>query len=453
MPSCQARGAARLGPHLAHAEEDLDQPVVLEGLDAPGPALIEPALVGLGSGGRGVVAVDPSRGLRRHRRVRREVADVGHQRRVSQAAGAGRRCRRGARRVALLPGDHGARRHHPLVGVERAQLDVGVEPRVELHRADGDVVGPEVVDGGDDRPGDIVTGLGLVPVGRAVVGPVRRARPEGVGPATRAHGARRVEQHLPPGVEGGAGSVGRQHGQVGGEAGGHRLEIAVPAAAQGPAVQADRLLVEGVEGRDQQRRAVGPGEQQRPAGGRTVGEQEPAVEGGSGVAREPELAVLEHQPAQAVGLGAVGPLGRGEGGPGHRGLVERAGGDATQIGQGLDAEHHQRAIGVGADRAAHLAVDDGDRCGLAPRVGDPGGRARGGGPRRAARAEPVLAVEPDRHGAVGPHVDGQTPCCAQVHARSLSRKASTGHRDSAAGPPPGSLTGWGVATWPGHRDA
>ena len=35
MPSCQARGAAGRLAQAAHAEEALDQPVVLEGLDAP----------------------------------------------------------------------------------------------------------------------------------------------------------------------------------------------------------------------------------------------------------------------------------------------------------------------------------------------------------------------------------------------------------------------------------
>ena len=87
-----------------------------------------------------------------------------------------------------------------------------------------------------------------------------------------------IEQHATPGIERRAGAVGRQHGEVRGEAGWHGFQVAVPAAAQRSAVQTDGLLVEGVEGGDEKRSAVGSGEQQGPAGGRPVGEKKPSVE-------------------------------------------------------------------------------------------------------------------------------------------------------------------------------
>ena len=97
-----------------------------------------------------------------------------------------------------LPGHHRRRRHDPLVGVERPQVDVGVEPRVELHAAERDAPLAQVVDRGDDRAGRVVARLGAVPVGGAVVGPVRRPGSEGVGPAARSHGAGPLEQQRGP---------------------------------------------------------------------------------------------------------------------------------------------------------------------------------------------------------------------------------------------------------------
>ena len=67
MPSCQA--AARPGARrLAHAEEALDQPVVLEHLHAPRHGLVEQTLVQLAVLRVRAVAVDP------HRRTRRGTA-------------------------------------------------------------------------------------------------------------------------------------------------------------------------------------------------------------------------------------------------------------------------------------------------------------------------------------------------------------------------------------------
>ena len=75
----------------------------------------------------------------------------------------------------------------------------------------------------------------------------------------------------------------------------------MPAGADGAAVQADGLLVEVVERRDEQGPAVGGGEEEGPARGRAVGEEEEAVEVGPRLAGQAELAVLEGQGPAAVG--------------------------------------------------------------------------------------------------------------------------------------------------------
>ena len=233
---------------------------------------------------------------------------------------------------------------------------MGIEPRVELDGAERHVLGPQVLDGGDHRPGGVEARLGLVPVGGAVVGPVRGLGGEGVGPAAGADGAGPLEEDPAPFGDAGPGAVAGDHREVGGEAGGHRGEVAVPPAADGAAVEAHRLVVEGVERGEQQRAAIGCGEHQGPPGRGPVGEQEEAVEVGVGVRREAELAVLEGEGAQAVGRAAVGSVGGREDRPPDRGLVERPGGEVGDVGQRLGAEDDQRAIGVGAHRAADGTV-------------------------------------------------------------------------------------------------
>ena len=144
-----------------------------------------------------------------------------------------------------LPGHQRRRRHDPLVGVERPQVDVRVEPRVELHAAEGDAPLAQVVDRGDDRAGRVVARLGAVPVGGAVVGPVRRSGSEGVGPAARSHGAGPLEQQPTPLVEARPRPVAGEDQQLGREAGVDPFQVAVPPAADRAAVQPDGLLVEG----------------------------------------------------------------------------------------------------------------------------------------------------------------------------------------------------------------
>ena len=134
---------------------------------------------------------------------------------------------------------------------------------------------------------------------------------EGVGPAARADGAGPLEQDPTPRVEAGPGPVAGDDRQVGGEAGGRPLEVAVPAAADGAAVEPDGLVVERVE----RRRPAASGRRARraaaasPVGGRwgrrkNPSRSAPAFDG------QAELAVLEGERPQPVGRAAVGPVGR-----------------------------------------------------------------------------------------------------------------------------------------------
>ena len=101
-------------------------------------------------------------------------------RRAAAPMPSGRTSSRGSQRTQ--PG----RRHDPLVGVERAQHLVRVQPRVELHGADRDAPGSRGRRRSATRPDvDRVAGLGAVPVGGAVVGPVRRPPAERVAVAAR----------------------------------------------------------------------------------------------------------------------------------------------------------------------------------------------------------------------------------------------------------------------------
>ena len=141
-----------------------------------------------GSTGCAASVVDPPLALGEVRRPRRDVPGVDHQRRVPESLAelldrvAARR-RRVERVGARLP-RHQARRRH-LVGVadlgDRSRHLVLVAPRVQLHGADRHAVGHQrldrVGDAGPDRP----TGLGAIPVGGAVVGPVRQVRGDRVG--------------------------------------------------------------------------------------------------------------------------------------------------------------------------------------------------------------------------------------------------------------------------------
>ena len=174
---------------------------------------------------------------------------MGDERRVAEAGSAGRRCRPGrtSDRSSHATIADGGTTHSSVSNGRRSAC--GIEPRVELHGAERHVLGPQVVDRGDDRAGRVVARLGLVPVGGAVVGPVRGPgrrgrRPTGRGARCRP-GSRRIRPHS---VEAGPRAVAGDHREVGARS--RRAtdgEVAVPAAADGAAVEADGLVVEGVE--------------------------------------------------------------------------------------------------------------------------------------------------------------------------------------------------------------
>ena len=94
------RGGAARRAQAAHAEEALDQPVVLEDLHAPRHGLVEQPLVELGVLRMRAVAVDPHRELVDVRRLRRQVAAVRDERPAAEPLAQRRRCRRAARRRA-----------------------------------------------------------------------------------------------------------------------------------------------------------------------------------------------------------------------------------------------------------------------------------------------------------------------------------------------------------------
>ena len=89
----------------AHAEEALDQPVVLEHLDAPGDRLVEQSLVQLAVLRMRTVAVDPHRELVAVRRLRRQVPAVRDERAPAEAF-AQRAHAVGQHVGARLPADH-----------------------------------------------------------------------------------------------------------------------------------------------------------------------------------------------------------------------------------------------------------------------------------------------------------------------------------------------------------
>ena len=271
---------ARPLPQAADAEEHLDQPVVLEGLDAPGQALVEPALVDLGGGGRGVGAVDVHGDLGGDRRLGREVADVGDQRRIAQP-GAQVGDAVGQDVGPLLPGDHARWAAPPTRRCRTgAARRAGRTTSRAARRRSGTPCVAQVVDGGDDRAGDVVAGLGAVPVGGAVVGPVRRARRRGrraSGPGARCRpataGARpQASRHCRgPSPASTARSVAKPAG-TSSRSPCHPQRTVPPLS---PTVWSWKAS----SGATSSVRPSGAREEQRPAGRRPVGEQEEPVEG------------------------------------------------------------------------------------------------------------------------------------------------------------------------------
>jgi hypothetical protein len=144
--------------------------------------------------------------------------------------------------------------------------------------------------------------------------------------------------------------------EFGGEAGGHVLEIAVPSAPHGAPVEADRLVVERVERREQQGASVGGRHQQWPPRWWPVGEEREPVEPRRCPHRERELAALKGECPRFGVDAAFGAFAGCEHGPTDHGLIERAGVEAVQFGDRFEAEHEHRGVAVRADRRNDVAA-------------------------------------------------------------------------------------------------
>ncbi len=282
------------------------------------------------------------------RRVTEATAEVGDA--VGQDVGPG------------LPGHHRRRGYDPLVGVEGAAVDVGVEPRVELDAAEGHAAVAQVVDRGDDRARRVVARLGAVPVGGAVVGPVRRPGGEGVGPTARAARCRPARAAAGP-------TASRQ--VRGPSPARTNSSVAKPAwAASRSPCQPQRTVPpfrpmacswKLSSGATSSVRPSGAARSSgQPVGGRWGRRKKPSRSAPAWLG-SPNSQCWKARARVPSATPPVDPLAGGEDGPADRRLVEGAGGEARQVGRGLDPEHQHRGVGVGPHRAAHGAVghDDG----------------------------------------------------------------------------------------------
>ncbi len=421
MPSCHA--AARPGAaQPAHTEEALDQPVVLEHLDAPGDALVEQALVQLGVLRVRAITVGPHRDVARVIRLGREVPAVHDQRPSAQAlAQSGDSV--GQHVGTRLPANHARRRDHPLVGVERAQDLVRIPPRVELHCTDGRAACFEVVDSRDDRRRDVESGFGAVPVRAAVVGPVGEPGTQHVGVARGCGDIGALAEDPVPTVETVARSVAGDDRELGDEAFLDLVDVAVPTDAQArvrlflPRGNADDLFVKRQHRRDQHRATVRCDEAEREHYRGPEGQEPPTRQCLITEDRQREFRVLVAERAQSCGRATRFALRRQEM-PRDRRRREVARADATaRLGRPESQQEH-RFVGEYRD----LTRD--------PVESDTEGRLRGrherGGLRsrdhERRRSEPVGLVPPDAEHRISrqaalerPGVDGLTACVGFRH--------------------------------------
>ena len=270
---------------------------------------------------------------------------------------------------ARLPRHHPARRHDPLVGVERAQHLVRVPPGVELHRADRDAARFEVVDRRDHGRRRVEIAFGAVPVRAAVVGPVRHARAEHVAVTFGRRDARFLSQQLRPPGEALARAVARDDRQLGREPLVDRVDVAVPSGEQtavgnvGSRGHADHLFVEAAERRQQDRAPVGRDQPERQHDRGPDRQESPARQRGVAEHGQRELGVLMAERAQPVGHAAGRALRRVEV-PADGGLRELAGSQGGQRTGGLQAQHEHRLPAlersdVGCDRTGRgLGYDE-----------------------------------------------------------------------------------------------
>ena len=157
--------------------------------------------------------------------------------------------------------------------------------------------------------------------------------------------------------------------ELAGEARGHPLEVAVPAAAHAArrvlatARHGDHLLVERVEWRQEERAQVGRDQPERLRDGEVPADRHDPEVGQVGArdGRQRELRVLVTEAAQPRGRAAGCARGGHEARKGHGRIVHRAGRDARERLARLDAEHEQRALAIGAHGRGHRQRDARDR--------------------------------------------------------------------------------------------
>ena len=433
----------RLAAQLTHAEETLDEPIVFDGLDAPRNRLVQVRLVQIRPLGMRVVTVDPTLEVLQIRRVRGQVPHVGHERRSAQRV-AQRRDPVRQDVVPSLPAIESGGRHVPLIGVERADRAVRVEPRIELHRCVGNVAIAQVGQRRIESVGDRASTFCPVPVGRTVVGPVRDLRPDRVDPAWQASGRRPAPQDLGPSVQALAGVGAGDHRELGPESLRNRFQIAVPTAAHTVRDRCrvgrhrDDLLVELIERRQHQRSRIGH-HHQRLHDRRAERPPHPVLHVRTRRGRQRELHVLVPERARVGRHSAVAASDRAERGPGDARMLEGTGGEVV-----LDPrwrtqrEDQDRLVLVRAHRCIQAGESvrspDGRprRRSPGPQIVDPADRRtvaechRPPGTLQHSRAEPILMA-----GIRDPHARDADPSGQPTRRDVIDRaRRSVTHRRS-----------------------
>ncbi len=258
--------------------------------------------------------------------------------------------------LARLPEQRASGRHlvGPLVPHLARDL-VGIEPGVELdarHRH-------RLLDRGHGRLEGlrhVEAGMGAVPVGCAVVRPVREPRQHGIVVSSGSHGSVSLPQHTRPVLQNLARPLPRPDGECRGKALVHAVEIAVPAAAQAEVGllratgHRHHLVMKGVEWGEHQAATVRCEQPEREDDGGTkaLRQEEEAGERGVGVGRERELGVEVTAGHRRLRQAALRAKVRARSGPGDAGTLEAAARETGEATHGLGSECQQRALGIGA---------------------------------------------------------------------------------------------------------
>ena len=306
------RGGAARRAQAAHAEEALDQPVVLEHLDAPRDALVEQPLVQLGVLRMRAVGVDPHRELVEVRRLRRQVPAVRDQRPPAEPLAQRARRRRATRRRAAPSATM------PVGGTTHSSVSNGRSTSCGYHhessctaptgrpRASRSSTAATTVDAAS-RPGSVRYQYAL-----PLSVQYERRVPSTSASRAGARDARRRAQQSRPAREAVARAVAGDDRELGREAGVHVVDVAVPPRAQavarparGPPGTAITCSWNAVQRREQHRAPVGRDHPERQHDRRPDRQQPPARHRRVAEHRQRELGVLVPERAHSVGRAAV----------------------------------------------------------------------------------------------------------------------------------------------------